>query len=340
MALSFSDREQLVGPAWEFALFSSFGRVGKASARNIGGLTIGSNQLQIGSTKIIETFAEAFEMSYTRLICTAWDRYWLDAATREFCGYSSSVIACDAEIGIDRWLDPSETLDNRPGVAFLAFGMNREKLGKAIANRTGQCLMTCPSTNVFDGLPDAEQNIPLGKHIRFFGDGFQKSKKLSGRRFWRIPVMDGEFVVDEKAGVAKGVAGGNIIIQATDVKSGLGAARRAAEAIQELPNVIAPFPGGVVRSGSKVGSTYKGMVASTADAYCPTLRGRVESKLNAAANCAYEIVVDGTDAEAVKTAMRTAIQAAAGEGIVEITAGNYGGKLGKYHFHLHELLQP
>ena len=295
--------------------------------------------MQIGSTKIAETFAEAFEMSYARLVCTACDRYWLDAATREFCGYSSSVIACDAEIGIDRWLEPAETLDNRPGVAFLVFGMNREKLAKAVANRTGQCLMTCPSTNVFDDLPDAEKSIPLGKHIRFFGDGFQKSKKLGERRFWRIPVMDGEFVVDEKAGIEKGVAGGNIIIQAVDVPSGLNAARRAAEAVLALPNVIAPFPGGVVRSGSKVGSTYKGMVASTADAYCPTLRGRVESKLNAAANCAFEIVVDGTDADAVRTAMRDAINAAAGEGIVEITAGNYGGKLGKYHFHLHELMK-
>jgi formylmethanofuran--tetrahydromethanopterin N-formyltransferase len=197
--------------------------------------------------------------------------------------------------------------------------------------------MTCPSTAAFDGLPEAEKRIPVGKHIRFFGDGYQKSKLLDGRRYWRIPVMDGEFVIQEDVGVAGGVGGGNIIIQTRDQASGLAAARRSVEALAEMQGVITPFPGGVARSGSKVGSRYKGLVASTADAFCPTVRGRVESKLHPDAHCAYEVVIDGISREAVAVAMTAAVLAAAGEDVLAIGAGNYGGKLGKYHFPLREL---
>jgi formylmethanofuran--tetrahydromethanopterin N-formyltransferase len=210
-------------------------------------------------------------------------------------------------------------------------------LGKAISNRVGQCVMTCATTAAFDGLPEAEERVPLGRHLRFFGDGFQKSKLVGGRRYWRIPVMDGEFLIEESLGVAKGVGGGNIILQAIDAAAGLVAARRAAEAVAAVPGAITPFPGGVVRAGSKVGSRYRALVASTADAYCPTLRGRVESRLHPEANCAYEIVIDGTDEATVATAMAAAIRAAACPGVLRIGAGNYGGKLGKFHFHLREL---
>ena len=294
--------------------------------------------LLLGTTQILNTFAEAFRMRFVRLIITATDEYWLDAALREAAGYSSSVIGCDAEIGIEQMLSASETPDGRPGAAVLAFGFSSEALAKAVPNRVGQCVMTCPTTAVFNGLPDAEEFIPLGKHLRYFGDGFQKSKVLGGRRYWRVPVMDGEFVMEEKLGVAKGVAGGNIILQGTTQEVALQSARRASEAVNLLPGVVAPFPGGVVRSGSKVGSTYKGMVASTNDAYCPTLRGRVESDLLDGANCAYEIVIDGISEDAVAHAMKVAMETAAGDGVLAIGAGNYGGKLGKFHFHLHELL--
>ena len=295
--------------------------------------------MQIGNTFIEDTFAEAFGMSYTRLIITAADQYWLDAAIREVTGYSSSVIACDAECGLERLLTPEETPDGRPGAAVMIFGFSSDALSKSVTNRTGQCVMTCPSTAVYDGLPNAEKRIPLGKHIRFFGDGFQKSKQLAGKRYWRIPVMDGEFLVQENLGVAKGVAGGNIIFQSVTQTQGLAAARRGVESLANLPGVIAPFPGGVARSGSKVGSRYKTLKASTADAFCPTLRGRVETKLHADCNCAYEIVIDGIDEASVGQAMSTAMQAVAGEGIVAIGAGNYGGKLGKFHFKLRDLLK-
>jgi formylmethanofuran--tetrahydromethanopterin N-formyltransferase len=294
--------------------------------------------VKLGETEIEDTFAEAFGMRYARLLVTAHDDHWLAAAASEFCGYASSVIACDAEAGIERHLSLDDSPDARPGVALLVFGFSTAALGKAVPNRAGQCLMTCPTTAVYDGLAQAGERIPLGKFIRFFGDGFQKSKLLEGRRFWRVPVMDGEFLVEETAGVNKGVAGGNLILQAADLVSGLAAARRAVESLAELPGVITPFPGGIARSGSKVGSRYAKLAASTADAYCPTLKGRVESQLHPDAHCAYEIVIDGVDEASVARSMTTAMRAAAGAGLLRISAGNYGGKLGKFHFHLHQLL--
>lgn len=294
--------------------------------------------MNIGPTLIDDTFAEAFGMSFTRLVITAHDEFWLEAALRELTGYSSSVIACDAEAGQERLWTPAQTPDERPGAAVLVFGFSADGLAKAVPNRTGQCLMTCPTTAVYDGLPEAEKRLPLGKHLRFFGDGYQKSKLVDGKRYWRVPVMDGEFLVQEDVGVAKGVGGGNIILQSVTKPLGLAAARRAVEALAAMDGVITPFPGGVARSGSKVGSRYKTLRASTADAFCPTLRGRVESRLHPDANCAYEIVIDGTSPEAVGQAMVAAMHAAAGDGIVAIGAGNYGGKLGKFQFPLRQLL--
>jgi formylmethanofuran--tetrahydromethanopterin N-formyltransferase len=305
------------------------------------GLDTGSPRepnVQIEGTLIDDTFAEAFGMRYARLIITAADEYWLEAGLRELTGYSSSVIACDAETGVERRVAASETPDGRPGASVLLFGFSTDALAKSVPNRVGQCVMTCPTSAVYDGLPQAETRIGLGKKIRFFGDGYQKSKQIAGRRYWRIPVMDGEFLVEDVIGVEKGVAGGNLIVQSVDQAAGLAAVRRGTEAIWKQAGVITPFPGGVARSGSKVGSRYKGLVASTSDAYCPSLRGRVESKLHPGANCVYEIVIDGVSEQAVGSAMTAALRAAAGAGVIAITAGNYGGKLGKFQFHLRKLL--
>ncbi len=294
--------------------------------------------MELNGTFIEDTFAEAFGMRYARVLVTAADEYWLEAALGEFTGYSSSVIACDAETGVERRLSTEETPDGRMGASVLVFGFSTDALAKSVPNRVGQCLMTCPTTAVYNGLPGAETKIPLGKTIRYFGDGYQKSKQIAGRRYWRIPVMDGEFVIDDVLGVERGVAGGNIIVQAVGQAGCLAAVRRATAAIWQLPGVITPFPAGVARSGSKVGSRYKGLKASTSDPYCPTLRGHVASKLHAAANCALEIVVDGVSEAAVGAAMSAGLRAAAGPGVVAITAGNYGGKLGKFQFHLRELV--
>ena len=296
--------------------------------------------MQINGTHIEDTFAEAFRMRYVRLVVTAIDSHWLDAAAREFTGYSTSIISCDSETGIERWLSECETPDGRPCVALMVFGFSADALAGVVPNRVGQCLMTCPTTAVYDGLDDGEKRIPLGKTIRYFGDGFQKSKLVADRRFWRVPVMDGEFLVDSMVHVGKGVGGGNLILQGETQRDALGAARRAIEQIEPLPGVITPFPGGVARSGSKVGSRYKALKASTAEAYCPSLRGRpeVQTKLADGANAAYEIVIDGADEAHISAAMTAAIRAAAGDGVVAISAGNYGGKLGKFHFHLRELV--
>jgi formylmethanofuran--tetrahydromethanopterin N-formyltransferase len=295
--------------------------------------------MRLSSTLIVDTFAEAFRMRFARLIVTAADEHWLDCAVRECCGYGSSVIGCDAEVGVERPLTPDASPDGRPGASVLAFGFSTDAVGAAVANRTGQCLMTCPTTAAFNGLAEAEEQVPLGKHLRFFGDGFQKSKQVGDRRYWRIPVMDGEFLVEEQVGVAKGVAGGNIIVQGATQAAALAAAKRAVDAVAPLPGVITPFPGGVVRSGSKVGSKYKALRASTNEAFCPTLRGRVASELVEGAQCAYEIVMNGVDEPAIAAAMKTAIHAAAGDGVLAIGAGNYGGKLGKFHFHLREVAE-
>jgi formylmethanofuran--tetrahydromethanopterin N-formyltransferase len=297
-----------------------------------------SDEVEISGTRIEDTFAEAFRMRFVRLVMTAHDEFWLDAAVREFTGYSSSIISCDSETGLERRLARDETPDGRPGVALLVFGFSPESLAAVVPNRTGQCLMTCPTTAVYDGLSAGEKRIPLGKTIRYFGDGFQKSKIINGRRFWRIPVMDGEFLIESMVHVDKGVGGGNLILQGATQQHALDAARRATEAIDAVPGVITPFPGGVARSGSKVGSRYKALKASTAEAYCPSLRGRVESKLADGANAAYEIVIDGMDETRVGAAMSAGLHAAAGPGVIAITAGNYGGKLGKFHFQLRELV--
>ena len=294
--------------------------------------------LHLGSTEIIDTFAEAFRLRFARLVVTAHDSSWLDAGIQSFCGYATSVIGCDAEVGVERFISPDESPDGRPGAAVLAFGFSTDSLAEAVANRTGQCLLTCPTTAVFDGLSQSEERMPLGQRIRFFGDGFEKTKVFDERRYWRVPVMDGEFLVEETCGVAKGVGGGNVVIQGISLEAALASAKRAVRAISAVPGVITPFPGGVVRSGSKVGSRYAALKASSNDAFCPGLLGRVPTQLHSGVVACLEIVIDGESEQVICEAMAAAIQAAAGEGIPAISAGNYGGKLGKFQFYLHQIL--
>lgn len=295
--------------------------------------------MNIRETEIVDTFAEGFTMRFVRVVVTAIDEYWLETALREFCGFGTSVIACNAEVGVEKHLAADETPDGRVGASVMAFSFSAESLQQAMVDRVGQCVMTCPTTAVFNGNSATEASISLGGKLRFFGDGFQKSKLIGDRRFWRIPVMDGEFLVEENLGVAKGVAGGNFLIHSSNQLDGLTAARRAVDAIAKIDGVITPFSGGVVRSGSKVGSKYKGLVASTYHEYCPTLRARVDSKVHADANCVYEIVIDGSDFTTVAEALGKGVHAACGPKTFAISAGNYGGQLGKHHFQLHEIVK-
>jgi formylmethanofuran--tetrahydromethanopterin N-formyltransferase len=291
-------------------------------------------------TAIEDTFAEAFGMRAVRLVLTARNERWATEAAVKLTGFATSVIACRVEAAIERRLSPDETPDERPGVSVLLFGLDSDGLGKRLVERIGQTVLTCPTASCFDGLPGLPDRLPAGRALRTFGDRFQMSKVLDGRRYWRIPVMEGECLIEESYGVhKKAIGGGNFLLLGADLDRTLEAAEAAVEAMANRADVVLPFPGGVVRSGSKVGArAYAQMVASTNDAYCPTLRPITNSSLPGEVNTVLEIVVDGLSAEAVAQAMRAGILAACGPGVVAVSAGNYGGGLGPYHFKLREIM--
>ena len=308
--------------------------------------------LTLNGTAIDATFAEAFPMKATRLVITACTAAWAREAAVSLTGFATSVIGCGCEAGIERTLDPADTPDGRPGVSVLLFAVSSKELVKQIGRRVGQCVLTCPTTAVYGGIDPAtsaaplSDNAPLGSGLRFFGDGWQIAKMIdTGRgptRYWRVPVMDGEFVCEDTTQTVKAVGGGNLLLHARDLDAALVAAESAVAAMRRLPNVAMPFPGGVVRSGSKVGSKYAGASASTNDAFCPTLVGlSPKSELTGEVGAVLEIVIDGLTEADVAAAMKAGIAAATqlgrAAGVLRISAGNYGGKLGPYHFHLHAL---
>jgi formylmethanofuran--tetrahydromethanopterin N-formyltransferase len=295
--------------------------------------------MNINGVAIVDTFAEAFTLRVARLIITARTEKWAREAATKLTGFATSVIGCKCEAGLERALPAAETPDGRPGVSVLFLTMDKESLPQQLIVRIGQTVLTCPTTACFDGLPAVPDRLLLGKALRVFGDGFQASKVIGGKRYWRIPVMEGEFLIEETFGMQKGVGGGNFLILATDSDAALAAAEAAVAAMAERAGVILPFPGGIVRSGSKVGSRrYPSMIATTNDAFSPTLRASAPSQLPEGVNSVLEIVLDGTDAPAIEAAMRVGIPAACGPGVKTITAGNYGGKLGPHHFYLHKIL--
>jgi formylmethanofuran--tetrahydromethanopterin N-formyltransferase len=296
--------------------------------------------MKIRGVFIEDTFAEAFTMQVARVIVTGRSARWVKEAALKLTGFATSVIGCKVEAGIERELPATETPDGRPGISMLLMTMGKDDMGKRLIERIGQTVLTCPTTACYDGLPDAPDRVGVGSALRFFGDGFQSSKMIAGERYWRIPVMEGEFLVQEKFGMLKGVGGGNFLILATTADAALAAAEAAADTMAAQPNVILPFPGGGVRSGSKVGSRrITSMIASTNDAFCPTLRGVTETALPDGVNSVLEIVINGTDAPSIAAAMKSGIDAACRDGVVAISAGNYGGKLGPHHFHLRKIMQ-
>ncbi|KMY85366.1 Formylmethanofuran-tetrahydromethanopterin N-formyltransferase [Candidatus Paraburkholderia calva] len=302
----------------------------------------------ISDTQIDDTFAEAFPMKATRLVITTHTPVWARHAAVSLTGFATSVIDYGCEAGIERELARDETPDGRPGISVLMFAISSKELAKQIARRVGQCVLTCPTTAVYGGIDPSMSRAPLsdiaplGSGLRFFGDGWQISKMLDGKRYWRVPVMDGEFVCEEFTSTVKAVGGGNLLFLAHDMESALHAAEAAVAAMHELPNVITLFPGGVVHSGSKIGSKYAGATASANDAFCPTLTGlSKKSELTPEIACVLEIVIDGLTNANVGAAMTAGITVATSighaGGVLRISAGNYSGKLGPYHFKLHEL---
>jgi formylmethanofuran--tetrahydromethanopterin N-formyltransferase len=297
--------------------------------------------MRVNGVRIDDTFAEAFPMRATGVVITADSAQWARQAAVTMTGFATSVIGCGCEGGIDRELKPSETPDGRPGVRVLLFAVSTGELQKQLQNRVGQCVLTSPGSACYAGLGGSER-LNLGNALRYFGDGWQISKRFGAKHYWRIPVMDGEFVCEATTGLTKeAVGGGNLLIMAASARAALAAAQAAVTAIDRVPDVITPFPGGIVRSGSKVGSKYKSVRASTNEAYCPTLRGAVKTALDAAAASVLEIVIDGLTPDAVAAAMRAGLAAIVKlgpkRGAIRVGAGNYGGKLGPHHFHLRKL---
>jgi len=291
--------------------------------------------LNINGVEIEDTFAEGFKMWGTRVIITAKNRKWALEAATKMTGFATSVIGCKCEAGIES--EVTDTPDGRPGFSVLLFTPSKDDLPKRLMERVGQTVMTCPTTACFNGLP-SDSMLSIGGQLRYFGDGYQASKVIGGRRFWRIPVMEGEFLIEEKFGMQRSVGGGNFLILGENGDVTLEATERAVEAMQKVRGVVLPFPGGIVRSGSKTRSRYKFLIASTNDAYCPTLRGNVNSALPEGVNCVLEIVIDGLDLPSVEESTRVGIRAACIPGIRRISAGNYGGTLGQFQIHLHKVL--
>ena len=296
----------------------------------------------INGITIDDTFAEAFGMTGTAIIITADSAKWAMQAAVTMTGFGTSVIGCGAECGIDRELSADETPDGRPGVRCLVFSFSPDMVAGQLKTRVGQCVLTSPGSACYNGL-DSIHTLKLSTGFRYFGDGWQTAKKLGARRFWRVPVMDGEFIAEDSVGVTtEAVGGGNLLVLGKDRAGLLETCEAAVSAMAKVTDVITPFPGGIVRSGSKVGSKYKGVIASTNDAFCPTLRGAVESELSPDTLAVLEIVIDGLTASSVGDAMRAGLKAitdlGAAKGVTRISAGNYGGNLGQHHYHLKDLL--
>ncbi len=296
--------------------------------------------------EVEDTFAEAFRSIYAEVLVTARDRRWLDHAVHAATGNASSTILCDCEAGLDRYVGPggdetTPTPDGRPGAVLQfhvpRFRKDREKaLERSLLVRISQNVLTCPTTACFN-LLNGEGRFSLGRKLAYFGDGFQYRDERFGRRVWVVPIMAGEFVIDRRFYWRDGLMGGNLWFMGRDLDAALLAAQRAEEAVRSLPGVITPFPGGVAASGSKAGSRYKFTVASTYEAFCPTLRGRLgdKSRVPEGVGAVMEVIINGKDLATIDRAVQAAIAASVETpGLMRISAGNYGGRLGKSFIHL------
>ena len=282
--------------------------------------------------KIQDTFAEMFALWAGRVLITAENEKWAQIAATVTTGFATSVIMAPAEAAVESYVPADQTPDKRPGGLVQIYNRDRFELKHQLMERIGQCIMTCPTTAAFNGLI-GKRVLNVGSSLRYFGDGFQKKTMVGGRKCWKIPVMEGNFIVEDGFGAMEAVAGGNFMIFAENQKAGLKSAEAAADAIRaHAPDVIMPFPGGICRAGSKAGSLKYKMKASTNHRYCPTLKTLVpDSVVPEGVNSVYEIVMNGLTLEAVKNGMKQGVIAAANvPGVVKISSGNYGGKLGPF----------
>jgi formylmethanofuran--tetrahydromethanopterin N-formyltransferase len=298
--------------------------------------------MRLGNVEIEDTFAEGFKMWISRVLITAATPDWALTAARAATGFGTSIIMSPAEAAIEKIVSPKDTLDKRPGVIIQICHTKKQELAKQLLERIGQCVLTCPTTAAFCAMDTYDEVFKTGANLRYFGDGFEEKVNLYGRELWKIPVMEGEFLVDSDFGGKKGVAGGNLLLIGDNPEKTLKATEAAVKAIGSVDFVIVPFPGGICRSGSKVGSLKysKFLIASTNHKFCPTLIGKInDSELPANAKSVLELVINGLTVEAVSKAMSEAIKAAVKvPGLIKITAANYGGKLGQYQIYLKDLI--
>jgi len=296
--------------------------------------------MKINGVEIEDTFAEAFPIKVGRVLITAVTERWALSSAREATGFGTSVIGCPAEAGIECMVSGDETPDGRPGAYILVCNMSFKALEPSLLFRIGQCVLTAPTTAVFNGLPEAEQQFDSGKKLSFFGDGYQKQAELYGRNMWKIPIISGDFLMEQNIGAVNGVAGGNFYIMGQNQMAALTAAEAAVDAIVKQKGTITPFPGGIVASGSKVGSKYKFLKASTNAAFCSSLREDGVCTMAEDVSAIYEIVINGISQEAVAKSMKAGIMAVCQvPGVLRISAANFGGKLGPYQFKLQEILK-
>ncbi len=297
---------------------------------------------------IDNTYAEAFRSIYSEVLVTARDLKWLNHAVNAATGNASSSILCDCEAGISRLVPAHETPDGRIGV-ILQFHVPRfwkereQKLERSLLVRVSQNVLTCPTTACFNVLPAEEKWFPLGRKVSYFGDGHQYKTERFGRRVRVIPILSGEFVIERRIGWSEGLMGGNLWFFGLTADAALDAAERAAAGAATVPGVSLPFPGGVAASGSKAGSKYKFSIASTYAEYCPTLRGKsgIETRLPEGIASVQEIIINGPDIDTIAKATQAAIRASCETpGLKTISAGNYGGRLGKSFIYLHPEKQP
>jgi len=292
------------------------------------------------TVKIQDTFAEMFPLWVGRVLITAQNEKWAQIAASLTTGFATSVIAASAEASIERAVPADQTPDKRPGILIQIYNRDRFELKHQLMERIGQCTLTCPTTAAFNGLP-GKRVLKVGSSLRYFGDGFQKKALIGGRKCWKIPVMEGNFIVEDGFGAQEGIAGGNFMIFAESQEAGLKAAEAAADAIRaNAPDVIMIFPGGVCRAGSKAGSLKYKLKASTNHPYCPTLRTLVpDTVVPEGVTCVYEIVVNGLNLDAIKNAMKQGVTlAACYPGVIKISSGNYGGKLGPFKAYLKDAI--
>lgn len=297
--------------------------------------------MELNGVEIEDTYAEAFDMQVARILMTAETAKWAETCAQAAAGFATSVIECKVEAGIDQVIPKTETPDKRPGITLLFAAMKSKDLAQQLRKRTAQCILTCPTSAVFNALDKAEEWVDVGDQLRYFGDGYESRKRVGEKLLlWRIPVIEGEFIVEEKFGIKKGVGGGNLILMGKTPKATLKAAETAVAAIYGVDGCVAPFPGGICRSGSQVGSKYDFLTASTNVRLCPTLREQIPGSLVPPdVTSVLEIVLNGLSKNAVQDGMRAALHAAVQvPGLVRVTAANFGGKLGQHKLHLKGLL--